>query len=46
MADAGSDPFDLRSTDRLTWPTAIAVILALSAGLWIGIGFLVSLTLG
>lgn len=46
MADAGSDPFDLRSADRLAWPTAIAVIIALSAGLWAGIGVIVSLTLG
>lgn len=44
--DAGSDPFDLRSADRLAWPTAIAVIIALSAGLWAGIGVIVSLTLG
>ncbi|MCU0986292.1 MAG: hypothetical protein MUC89_15375 [Acetobacteraceae bacterium] len=46
MAEAGSDPFDLRSTDRLAWPTAIAVIIVLSAGLWAGIGVIVSLTLG
>jgi hypothetical protein len=46
MAEAGSDPFDLRSADRLAWPTAIAVIIVLSAGLWAGIGVIVSLTLG
>lgn len=46
MAEANSDPFDLRSTDRLAWPTAIAVIVVLSAGLWAGIGALVSLTFG
>jgi hypothetical protein len=46
VAEAGADPFDLRSADRLAWPTAIAVIVALSAGLWAGIGIIVSLTLG
>lgn len=44
--EASSDPFDLRSADRLAWPTAIAVIIGLSAGLWAGIGLIVSLTLG
>jgi hypothetical protein len=34
------------SSERLAWPTAIAVIAGLSAGLWLGIGLVVSLTFG
>jgi hypothetical protein len=33
-------------TDRLAWPVAIAVIVALSAGLWAGIGLLARLAVG
>lgn len=46
MAEASSDPFHLQSADRLAWPKAIAIIVALSAGLWLGIGALISLTFG
>jgi len=44
-SEAASDPFGLRDTDRLAWPTAIAVTVGLSAALWIGIVWVVRLTL-
>lgn len=35
-----------QETDRLAWPAAIAVIVSLSVGLWIGIGLLARLAVG
>jgi hypothetical protein len=36
----------LRTTDRLSWPVAIAVTAGLSAALWIGIAWLAYLAFG
>ncbi len=41
---AASDS-SLASRDRLSWPTAIAVTAGLSAGLWLGLAWLVSAVL-
>lgn len=46
QSEAASDPFGLRDTDRLAWPTAIAVAMGLSGALWIGIVWLARFAFG